>query len=77
MFNIGDPHRHKQVNIVPDSTKRFPAGKELQNATINHIKVKIIYLSKVHFDPDSLLMVTGSVSKTQTLTCSYSGHTGR
>lgn len=77
MFDIGDPQTHKHVYIVPDSTKRFPAGTEVQNATINHIKVKIIYLSKVHFDPDSLLMVTGSVSKTQTLTCSYSGHTGR
>ncbi len=61
----------------PDSTERFPAGTEGQNATMNHIKVKILHLSELHFDPDSLLMVTGSVCKTQRLTRSYSGHTGR
>ncbi len=31
----------------PDSTEWFPAGTEGQNATMNHIKVKILHLSKI------------------------------
>lgn len=57
-------HTRTNTYIDPDSTKRVPAGTEGQNAAVNHIKVKINYLSKLHFDLDSLLMVTGSVSET-------------